>query len=515
MTNTPLPSPPGCGRAYSAAIIGTVGHTVEAEATISNGAPAMHLLGLPGSVTCETRDRVRAAIVNSGQTLPSRTIGVRLQSASLPKHGSGFDLAIAVAVLTAAGAVTRDASAGCVFIAELGLDGSLHPVRGVMPAVLAAAATGCTRAVVAAQNAAEAVVVPGVEVIGCKSLREVIASLRHEPFSARQAPPAADIAPQRASLPSVISLAALSVPPVVRLALEVSAAGGHHLCVTGGASTAIPALAAGLAALLPPLTREETLEVTAAYSVAGLLTSPHIPITHPPYRAPHHTASRAAILGGGSGMIRPGDAALAHRGVLFLDNAPEFPRDVLSALRQPLQEGQLVLARSGSAISFPAKFILVVGMSPCPCGTQPGCSCSPLQARRYRARVTAELGSYISLWLEITRSCHNPAGNEGLDSDAVSMARVTAARERACRRLRATPWRVNADIPGGELRRSYQIPAQALAPIARAVDLGEISAPAAYQVVRVAWTLADLAGASRPGADECGQALAFQLGVAQ
>jgi magnesium chelatase family protein len=517
MTNSPLWPGPGTGRAYGVAIVGTVGHVVEAGATLSNGAPAVCILGLPDAAAHETRDRIRAAILNSGQTLPSRTITVNLLPASLPKHGNGFDLAIAVAILTAVGAVTADASGRCVFIAELGLDGSLRPVCGVMPAVLAAATAGCTRAVVAAQNGAEAVMVPGIAVIPCQSLREVLARLRREPFPSQTDLPTAATAPPRAVAPPVISLAELAVPTPVRLALETSAAGGHHLCLTGGRGTAIPALASGLAKLLPPLSPDEAMEVTAVHSVAGLLASGHALITQPPYRAPHHTATRAAILGGGSGIIRPGEAALAHRGVLFLDDAPEFARDVLSALRQPLQEGQIVVARSGSTVRFPAKFILVAGMSPCPRGVRSDCSCSPLQARRYRARLTTELGSHIGVWLEVTRSGHNLAVSEqqNSDPDATSAARVAAARDRAHHRLTGTPWRVNADIPGAELRRSYQPTAEAIAPIARAVDLGEISPRAAYHVIRVAWTLADLAGAARPDAEECGQALAFQLGVTQ
>ena len=397
-------------------------------------------------------------------------------------------------MLTAAGTVPA-AGDGCVFVAGLGLDGSLRPVPGVLPALLAAAAAGCTRAVVAAQNAAEAVTVPGLAVVPCHFLREVLAWLRG------------------------LCLAWLGVPPVTRLALEVAAAGGHHLCVTGPPGAAIPAPAAGLTALLPPLDPGEAAEVTAIHSVAGLLASRRPLITCPPLRSPHHTVTAAALAGGGAGIIRPGETALAHRGVLFLQDAPEFAAGALRVLRQPLHLGQVTVARSGAAVVFPARFILVAGMAPCPCGARPGCECTPLQARRYRARFTGELGSYIAIWLHAT-----PPGTAGPgsaapggpgDADVVSAARVAAARQRARRRLDGTPWRASADIPGAELRRCYQPTAEALAPISRAVDLGEISPRAAHQVIGVAWTLADLAGEARPGARECGLALAFGLGVAR
>jgi magnesium chelatase family protein len=258
--------------------------------------------------------------------------------------------------------------------------------------------------------------------------------------------------------------------------------------------------------------------VTAIHSVAGLLSSGHPLVARPPLRAPHHTATRAAILGAcGQGITRPGDAALAHRGVLFLANAPEFAADVLAALRQPLQAGEIVISRGDSIVRLPARFTLIAGVAPCPCGGRPGCACTLLQARRYRARLAGHLGSWISLWLQVTPSSLADEGGQDNteDSDALSVARIAAARDRARRRLRDTPWQLNADIPGAELRRAYQADAEALAPLRRAVDLGEISQRAMDQVLRVAWTLADLAGRGRPGAQDCGQALALQLGVAR
>jgi magnesium chelatase family protein len=512
MTSHP-PWAPGTGRAQGAAIIGADGHPVHADGTISNGPDACHILGMPGTSARETRDRVRAAVLNSGLPWPGRTITVHLRPASLPKHGTGLDLA--VAILTAAGAVPAAAAGRCAFIAELGLDGGLRPVTGVLPAVLAAAGASCTRTVVAPENAAEAVLVPGIAVVPCRSLRAVLAWLRPDPFPGQPETPAVGPPLQATAAAPMISLASLTIAPAVRLALEASAAGGHHLCLTASHDAGLPALAAGLATLLPPLSPADATQVTAVYSAAGLLGSGDALITLPPYRSPHHTTSRSAILGSGSsaGVVRPGEAALAHHGVLHLAEAPEFARDVLRALNQPLRDREVTVTRSGTTVRFPARFTLVAAMSPCPCGTQPGCcSCTSLQARRYRARLTDEVGSHISLWLPITYTGgirEEPAAG----ADATRAARVVAARSRARHRLRGTPWQLNNDIPGPELRRAYQPTAEAFAPVSHAVDLGEISQRAAHQVIRIAWTLADLAGEARPGPGECGQALALHLGT--
>ena len=235
----------------------------------------------------------------------------------------------------------------------------------------------------------------------------------------------------------------------MRLALEAAAAGGHHLCLTGSRGAAIPALAAGLAGLLPPLDAREVMEVTAVHSVAGLLSPGHA-ADHPAAAAPpHHTATPAAMAGGGAGITRPGEAALAHRGVLFLEDAPEFAAGVLRVLREPLQDGQVTVARSGRMVRFPAKFILIAGMTACPCGAGPGCRCGPLRARRYRARFARELGGHIAIWLQAPFGPPRPLRRRRAPgADVMSAARVAAARQRARRRLAGTPWRLNADIPG-------------------------------------------------------------------
>jgi magnesium chelatase family protein len=513
MTIPPTTSP-GSARIRTAAVVGVNGYFVETHAEISRG-PAFGVWGLPGSVTRETRDRVRAAVLNSGLPWPSCAITVSLFPDSLPKHGSGFDLAIAIAVLTAAGVIPENAGGADVFVGELGLDGSLRPVRGMLPALTAAASAGCTRAVVPAGNAAEATVVKGLAAVPCRSLREVLACLHGEPPAGEQEIPAPGTAPPGPDVPPGTSPGSLGAEPLVRLAAEASAAGGHHLCVTGPRGAGIPALAAGVAELLPPLGPAEAREVSAIRSVAGLLGPAQVLITRPPFRAPHYSATPAELAGGGSGIIRPGEAALAHRGVLFLDQAPEFARGALAVLRQPLQDGAVTIARSGRTVVFPARFTLVAGMTRCPWGGAAGCACTPLQVRRYRARLTGELGSYISIWLNVAPSvpaAPGPGAQAG-NADALSAARIAGAGDRARHRLRDTPWQRNGDIASAQLRRFFRPSPEAFTPVSRAVELGEISVHAADQVIRLAWTLADLESLGEPGPDQCGQALAFQLGV--
>jgi len=497
------PWAPDAGHAQGAAVTGTAGYPVNVSARISNGLDAFTIAGIPETAAAAARDRIRAAVISSGLAWPSRAITVSLEPAGLPQHGCGLDLPVAVAVLTASGIIPAGATAPCVLIAELGLDGGLRPVRGVLPAVAAAARAGCTVAVVAPANAAEAAMVPGVAVVPGPSLRAVLTWLRASSLPAQPAAPAAAMAARCAGR--------LTAAPALRQALQASAAGGHHLCLTGPDTAAIPELAAGLAMLLPALDPGEAMQVSEIHSVAGLLGSADSLITRPPWRSPHHTATLPAILGGGSGVTRPGEAPLAHHGVLFLDNAPEFARDILAALRQPLGSGHVVVARAGVTTQFPARFTLIAGMAPCPCGARPGCACSQLQARRYRARLASELGSYLSLWLTVRPT--GPAPRRRPEPDLWA-AHVADARDRARHRLRDTPWRLNGQVPGAQLARCWHPGTDASAAISRAAHAGQVSRRAAGQVISVAWTLADLAGKARPGAEECALALAFQLGTA-
>jgi magnesium chelatase family protein len=579
-------------RTHSVALVGVEGHPVAIEADIANGLVGLLLVGLPDTALREARDRIRAAITNSREHWPQRRITVGLSPASLPKRGSSFDLGIAVAIVAAAGAAPVAALDRAVFLGELGLDGRLHPVRGILPAVAAAAGAGFDEVVVPQSNAPEAALVPDMRVISAPSLTAVLGWIRGDgadtgPDAARVFEPGTATTPgpgladpvlarpilagrvlagpavdpvvagpaavgaaradaaAGASLSSVggdrgvaaprpstaarrpaaaaprpaLDLADVLGQPLARRAVEICAAGGHHLMLLGPPGAGKTMLAERIPTILPPLTAAAALEVTSIHSIAGTLPPGSPLITEPPFCGPHHTATKAAIVGGGTGMIRPGAASLAHMGILLLDEAPEFDRDVLDALRQPLESGQVVLARSGVTARFPARFTLVLAANPCPCaraGSQRGaCTCTPLARRRYLGRLSGPLLDRVDVKVEVL-----PVGRAELLGDGgaaepspVVAERVAAARQRTAHRLSGTAWRLNAEVPGSALRRRFTPAPGALAPLERAMELGEISARGVDRVLRVSWTLADLAGRQRPGAEDTCYALGLWLGV--
>jgi magnesium chelatase family protein len=513
-------------RTYSVALVGVTGHVIEVEADIANGLPAMTLVGLPDTALREARDRIRAAILNSGEQWPQRRITVGLSPASLPKRGSWFDLAMAIGVLAADDAVPSQTVANVMFFGELGLDGQLRSVRGVLPAVAAAVQRGFGTVMVAAENAAEAALVPGVRVIAAGSLTAAADWLRGVPGLHPDVKPAREIHGQDQTAETTEptthtgkDLADVLGQSTARKALEVCAAGGHHLSLLGPPGAGKTMLAERLPTILPRLPIPQALEVTSIHSVAGTLP-PQIPLlTAPPFLAPHHTASKAAIVGGGTGSLRPGAASLAHRGVLFLDEAPEFNRDVLDALRQPLEAGEITLARSGVSAVFPARFSLVLASNPCPCakaaGPAEGCSCSAATRRRYLGRLSGPLLDRVDVKVELLPLSRQELLNDRgfAETSMVVADRVAAARERAGVRLAGTPWQLNAEVPASELRRDWRPARGAFATLEQALERGRITARGVAKVIRVAWTIADLTARARPGLDECDQALGLWLGV--
>ncbi|OIJ65916.1 YifB family Mg chelatase-like AAA ATPase [Streptomyces mangrovisoli] len=525
-------------RTCAVALVGVEGVVVEVQADLEPGVAAFTLVGLPDKSLTESRDRVRAAVVNSGAEWPQRKLTVGLSPASVPKAGSGFDLAVACAVLGAAERIDPRVLADIVMIGELGLDGRVRPVRGILPAVLAAADAGYEQVVVPECAAAEAALVPGVSVLGVRSLRQLIAVLADEPVpeedpdeQGRPDPLLAGLRlPGTGAAAGIHTLGDTAHEPghdladvvgqnSARTAVEVAAAGHHHLFLEGPPGAGKTMLAERLPAVLPPLGRQESLEVTAVHSVAGLLPPGKPLIDVAPYCAPHHSATMQSLVGGGQGIARPGAVSLAHRGILFLDEAPEFHSRTLDALRQPLEAGHVVIARSAGVVRFPARFLMVLAANPCPCGRfsqrDTLCECPPSSIRRYQARLSGPLLDRVDLRVEVdpvTRAELTRPGARG-ESSATVADRVRAARERAAVRLTGTPWRTNGEVPGRELRGRWHAAPGAMDEAERGLERGVLTARGLDRVLRVAWTVADLAGHDRPDAGDVALALQLRTGI--
>lgn len=530
----------GFARACSVALVGVDGVVVEVQADLEPGVAAFALVGLPDKTLIESRDRVRAAVVNSGAAWPQKKLTVGLSPASVPKSGAGFDLAVAAAILGAAEVVDPGVIADLVLIGELGLDGRVRPVRGILPAVLAAAEAGYRQVVVPQQCAAEAMLVPDVSVLGVRSLRQLIAVLtdgevpeedppdppgRPDPMLAGLVLPGAGLGTGVARGGSdgrdFPDLADVAGQHGARRALEVAAAGGHHLFLSGPPGAGKTMLAERIPWILPPLTRQDSLEVTAIHSVAGILPPGEPLVTRPPYCAPHHSATMQSLVGGGAGVPRPGAVSLAHRGVLFLDEAAEFGTKALDALRQPLEAGHVVIARAAGVVRLPAGFLMVLAANPCPCGRHTlhgaGCECPASVIRRYQARLSGPLLDRVDLRVEVepvTRSDLLGRGGRG-EATAVVAERVREARDRAAARLADTPWRLNSEVPGHELRTRWQPAPGALAQAERDLERGLLTARGLDRVLRVAWTVADLRGRDRPDPLDVAVALELRTGIAR
>ncbi|BCY14497.1 hypothetical protein L3i22_095850 [Actinoplanes sp. L3-i22] len=498
-------------RVLCVGLVGVGGRLVEVEADLSQGLPTVVLTGLPDAALHQARDRVRAAVVNSGREWPNRRITVNLLPAALPKHGSSFDLAIAAALLAGAGDLPAEPLEGVVLLGELGLDGAVRPVRGVLPMVAAAARAGITRVIVPLANAREATVVPGVTVRAVDSLRRLVdfvngADQLLEPPP--ESPPPAHTGPD---------LADVAGQSFGRYALEIAAAGGHHLALLGPPGAGKTMLAERLPSILPALNDEAALEVTALQSIAGVLPPDIGLVRQPPYQAPHHSSSLAALIGGGSGLARPGALSLAHRGVLFLDEAPEIARSTLQALRQPLESGRVVLARSRGTTEYPAQVQLVMASNPCPCATaDQRCTCSPVVRRRYLGRLSGPLLDRIDMKVDLLpmRAAQLITTTVPAESSTAVAARVRRARDAAAERWKEYRWQVNAEVPGPRLRRPpWLLPAKDTAALRTALDRGTVSARGFDRVLRLAWTIADLDGRDRPRGEDVAEALQLRTGI--
>lgn len=497
-------------RTWSVGLAGVHGAMVEVEVDINAGMPGVVLVGLPDAVVRQSVDRVRAAVVNAGGEFPLRRITIGLSPASMPKQGSGFDLALAAAVLAASAAVPAESIERLVLLGELGLDGSVRAIRGVLPVVLAAARAGHAEVVVPVANADEAALVEDVAVLAVGSLAELIGHLTGR---TRLVPHTRGALPDPAPGPDLGDVVGQSTG---RRAVEVAAAGGHHLFLAGPPGAGKTMLAERLPGLLPSLDEQGALEVTAVHSIAGSLPSGAPLLTRPPFEAPHHSATMAALVGGGSGQIRPGAVCRAHRGVLFMDEAPEFPRTVLDTLRQPLERGQVTIHRASGSATYPCQAQLVLAANPCPCASAAGdaaCTCSPLERRRYRSRLSGPLLDRIDLRVElppVTRAAWLDGLGEPETTEVVA-GRVRRARAVAAERLAGTGLSLNSQVPGRLLRDRFAPPRAALALAERALERGALSVRGFDRVQRVAWTLCDLAGRTVPDADDVAEALGMRL----
>ncbi|MBF4769984.1 YifB family Mg chelatase-like AAA ATPase [Nocardioides agariphilus] len=511
--------------AHATWLQGAQGHLIEVQADVSNGVVGTTVVGRADVAINEARERCRMAVVNSGLEWPgTKRITILLSPADLAKRGTHFDLAIAVAVLAAYGKVKTGELRESLFIGELTLSGGLRSVPGVLPMVLAASRHGIRQVFVPEPQVREAAMVPGMVVFGMRSLAQVSAQLNDEPVP--DAPPVAGLSPgdlltwRGQSRLDELDLIDVDGVADAKYAIEVAAAGGHHLMLIGPKGAGKTTLAERLPGLLPDLTPEESLELTALHSLAGALVPGDDLIVRPPFFAPHHDVSKVGLLGGGSGRVRPGDVSRAHNGVLFLDEFPLFRSDVIESLRQPLESGEVTITRGEDSATYPARGLVVMACNPCPCGNyhpQHGrnrCECLEPARKHYRAKITGPITDRV----DITRQVEPALPHERNDRFALRETselvrlRVSAARARQHERYSDRSWRLNSQAPGPVLQREWPLAPELQHKVDDEIFRGRLTRRGATRVHRLAWTIADLDGVDAPGFAQLDAAIRLRSG---